>query len=1708
MAMRSRPRAFAPRPLRLLAGALLFFLAFAPAQPASADFQWAEYWGVGWSALPDFSPLTPTQTGTSPTIDPALATTWAEFGLVFTHTLHVPTEGTYHFSTRSQAGSKLWIDGNLVVDNDGVHPPTTVEGSIALTSGAHALRVEYFGSVGLATLEVGYRTGIAIFEPIPADGQLTYMSGEPAAIGAWGPVIPWPEIAISAANLPDGRVLTWSSTEIDAFPSYLQYAHASIFDPATSSFVPVDNDFHDMFCAGVATLENGTIVAAGGNPSDRRVSAFNPATLAWSPLAEMIDLRWYGLAATLPDNTIWASFARDAGNRTEVYDPRTDRWTTRPNVQVQTQLDEQNAINASPNPTEAIDLAWNSHIAVTPQGDVFQGGPTPTWHRYDPMGTAPPVPLGQPIGDVARSYGNAVTYGEGKVLLVGGADQRLDPPTSTDFVIRVDLSGPSPSITPGAPMRYPRALLNTVTLANGELLVIGGNTVARYFDDTGSVLHTEIYDPASDAWRTTAAISVPRNYHSTALLLKDGRVLAMGGGGRWGGHPANHLDGQIYAPPYLFEPDGTPAIRPTLTVPTPAQIRAGDALVVSASPGTTAFSAVRLSALTHHVNTDQRFLEIPSVDQGDGTFTLSFPANPNTLIVGHYFLFALDAEGTPSVGETIQVIRDVQTVPDPTAVYLSDLPFASESNDLGPVERDRNNGNAGAGDGGPIRLAGVTYRKGLGVHAWSELAFALEGRYARFLADVGLDDQQDGLCGEVQFEVALDGVVVWSDGPYTASSASGSIDLPLGDAQQLRLRVYTLGDGCGDLADWADARLVPKETSGYRYYRFHPTRLRDGATANAIQLAELALWRADVRQHALAVTNPGGNSAPGEEPERADDADVATIWRDFNRGSLVYDMGARVEIDAYALTTAPDAPERDPLRWTLEGSLDGLAWTLLDDRSATDQPVPLERGASTDPLVPTSPVAIPPLPFAPRHSTTLIVETSSGGDRIWNVNPDNDTVTVSSPDGSVLAEIPVGDRPWSLARQPGQARVFVVDKGDASISVVDARTLGVERTVALPRASEPHGLVFSADGTHYYVVLEGLARVEKRLAATDALEATLDLRGRPRHVSMANDDAQLLVSNFITPPIPGENTLAIDVAAGGAEVFAIDPETLALEGTIVLPHDGRSQSESQGPGMPNYLGPAVVEFAGARAYVPSKKDNVRAGALRGVSGMGFDSTVRANTSRILLATGSEDPTLRLDHDNASVATGAALSGDDRYLFVTLETSRELAVYDLENGFAVMRLPTGRAPQSVALSSDGRIAYVHDFMDRRISRFDLTEMLETGLPASHPLPPIDVVATESLPPELLLGKQLFYDARDDRLALDNYMSCAACHQDGDGDGRVWDLGAFGEGLRNTIDLRGKGEGYGRPHWTGNFDEIQDFEGQIRALNLGTGLLANPDFLATADPLGTPKAGLSADLDALAAYVASLVDPLPSPHRPTAAGLSAAATQGRLAFVELGCLACHVEPTLTDSPSALRHDVGTIDAASGQRLGGPLDGFDTPGLLGVWASPPFLHDGSAATLEAAIATHADYEALPAATLDALAAFLREAEPIDLEPLGDGDGDGTPDLADPDPANPCVPTVFVSACPTDTDGDGLSDFEEGPTLDGDGDGLFDYEESASADADGDGVPDQADPQDADPCIPNGEACPAPPQVPMGSRGVRWLVLGSLLATGGIALRVRKTA
>jgi hypothetical protein len=161
------------------------------------------------------------------------------------------------------------------------------------------------------------------------------------------------------------------------------------------------------------------------------------------------------------------------------------------------------------------------------------------------------------------------------------------------------------------------------------------------------------------------------------------------------------------------------------------------------------------------------------------------------------------------------------------------------------------------------------------------------------------------------------------------------------------------------------------------------------------------------------------------------------------------------------------------------------------------------------------------------------------------------------------------------------------------------------------------------------------------------------------------------------------------------------------------------------------------------------------------------------------------------------------------------------------------------------------------------------------------------------------------------------------------------------------------GHGRVHWSANFDEIQDFEHDIRNAFGGTGFLSDAQLALAGEPLGAPKAGRSADLDALAAYVASLgSEHLPrSAARPADGSKSSAALRGAGVFAAEGCASCHAGGVLTDSSldAELLHDVGTLSTSSGQRLGAALPGIDTPTLLSLASSAPYLHDGSAATLD---------------------------------------------------------------------------------------------------------------------------------------------------------------
>lgn len=222
-----------------------------------------------------------------------------------------------------------------------------------------------------------------------------------------------------------------------------------------------------------------------------------------------------------------------------------------------------------------------------------------------------------------------------------------------------------------------------------------------------------------------------------------------------------------------------------------------------------------------------------------------------------------------------------------------------------------------------------------------------------------------------------------------------------------------------------------------------------------------------------------------------------------------------------------------------------------------------------------------------------------------------------------------------------------------------------------------------------------------------------------------------------------------------------------------------------------------------------------------------------------------------------------------------------------------------------------------------------------------------VTRNPLSDELLLGKKLFYTALQP-MSSRSWISCSSCHPDGDADGRTWQQP---EGLRNTQPLAGLS--WTHPlHWSADRDEVQDFEHTIQgSLMQGQGFVKRP----LPDALGEPISGKSQALDALAAYTNSHKYAL-SPF--ARSGLSESARRGEQLFFssDTKCATCHSGPMFTDSqPHAVadfvRHDVGTGKDDPSELM---EPKYDTPTLLGLYRSAPYLHHGKAPTLAAVLTT----------------------------------------------------------------------------------------------------------------------------------------------------------
>lgn len=635
---------------------------------------------------------------------------------------------------------------------------------------------------------------------------------------------------------------------------------------------------------------------------------------------------------------------------------------------------------------------------------------------------------------------------------------------------------------------------------------------------------------------------------------------------------------------------------------------------------------------------------------------------------------------------------------------------------------------------------------------------------------------------------------------------------------------------------------------------------------------------------------------------------------------------------------------------------------------------------------------VPPLP--PRQSSTIELDAVRG--RVWTANADHSSLS--------SFDLALGDRHivslQGSCRDPrgltldAEGRLWIPCRGNDRVAIVDAATEALLTTIPRRWGAAPVAAVATPDGQQVWIAERGTGRVVRYSATTWAETANVAVGADPAALAISADGGTLLVTRQISAPDAGI-------------VVRVDTATATVSADIELPLDTTSpDSGTAGRGLPSSLGGVAIAPNGARAFVAAKKDNILRGSYREGTLLNFETTTRALVSTLDLATGSESIGDREDLDDSSLPLAIAVSPLGSHLFVTLHGSRRLVALVVGTGSEAAEVDVGLGPDGLAIDSTTRRLYVHSGLDRSVSSFDAAAMLDRGATGLPPLAGASTVAAEVLPAQVYQGKRLFADARDPRISQEGYISCNTCHFEGGRDGQVWDFTQFGEGLRETTSLRGVGRrGQGLYHWSGNFDEIQDFETPIREHFGGTGLMSSPDYAATIDPLGAPKEGRSANLDALAAYVESLVEVDRSPHRQENGSPTAIGAIGRQVFVDAGCLACHAGPSWTDSSLGIRNDVGTFGPGSGNRLGGPLDGIDTPSLLGVWATAPYLHDGSAATLAEVLTTrnpldqHGTTSTLDAGELEALVAFLLEldgSEPAFPGPGGpffeDGFDDGT--------------------------------------------------------------------------------------------------------------------
>ncbi|CAA9891409.1 putative Galactose oxidase [Candidatus Methylobacter favarea] len=459
-------------------------------------------------------------------------------------------------------------------------------------------------------------------------------------VGQWALVNPLPFFPVHSHLLPTGKMMIWPGD------GGVSGDNPWSWDPASENVSSLTKPGYDLFCSGHTFLADGELFVAGGHIANSvglsRMSKYNSVTDTWSGLPDMNAGRWYPTTTTLPNGDVLVvsgSIDLTLGNNAlpQVFEASTGTLRSLTNASLGQDL--------------------YPRMMVAPNGKVFDASPSRTTRYLDTAGTGAWSFVANRIGGF-RDFGSAVMYAPGKVLVMGGGD----PPTNTAEVI--DLNQPAPSWRAVGSMQYVRRQVNATQLPDGKVLVTGGTAAPGFNDATGHVDAAELWDPATENWTTLASSSgIPRVYHSTALLLPDGRVLSTGGNG--------YPDTEIFSPPYLFK-----GARPTITS-APPSVSYGQSFFIKSPDAIATFKVtmLRLSSVTHAFNMST-YINPLTFSQAAGGLTIIAPPNSRVAPPGHYLLFILNESGVPSVAKVVQLGGDSPPPIFPD-VIISSLSYAN-----------------------------------------------------------------------------------------------------------------------------------------------------------------------------------------------------------------------------------------------------------------------------------------------------------------------------------------------------------------------------------------------------------------------------------------------------------------------------------------------------------------------------------------------------------------------------------------------------------------------------------------------------------------------------------------------------------------------------------------------------------------------------------------------------------------------------------------------------------------------------------------------------------------------------------------------------------------------------------------------------------------------------------------------------------------------